>query len=49
MFEEGKKRLYEAVQYAIQSDYAAYNKQERTCNKLTVAKNICIFGAGKFF
>ncbi len=49
MFEESKKRLYEAVRYAIQSDYAVYNKQKRACDKLAAAKDVCIFGAGRFF
>lgn len=49
MGDERKKQLYEAVQYAIKSNYDAYNKEKSAHDKLASAEDICIFGAGKFF
>lgn len=49
MVKETSKQLYEAVQYAIQSDYNIYDKQKNAYARLATAKDTCIFGAGQFF
>lgn len=38
-----------AVEFAIESDYSIYNKQDFILKRLKTATTICIFKAGKYY
>lgn len=49
MHNERKKQLEKAIQYAIDSNYDAYDRQIKLLKKLKSYSNICVFGMGRFF
>ena len=44
-----KIMLNEAIEYAINSNFSAYNKPGEIWDRLHKAKNICLFGVGKYY
>lgn len=46
---ELKKRLVQAIDYAIDSNFEAWYIQDKIIERLKRAKNICLYGAGKYF
>ncbi|WP_196244899.1 FkbM family methyltransferase [Clostridium beijerinckii] len=43
------KRINEAIDYAIESNYSIYNRETEILERLKNAQNVCIFGVGAFF
>ncbi len=44
-----KEILNQAIDYAINSKYQIYDRQDYLWEKVKQAKNICIFGLGKYY
>lgn len=44
-----KIMLNDAIEYAINSNFSAYNKPGEIWDRLHKAKNICLFGVGKYY
>ena len=43
------QRLKEAVQYAIDTNYSIWNRQNEIRKEIYSHKNVCVFGTGEFF
>lgn len=44
-----EEQVMKAIEFAIESDYSIYNKQDYIWERLKTTQAICIFGVGKYY